>query len=468
VNFSNGALAGGFGVSNAGGKIVVDGSGFVHKTDTETIAGDKTLSGNTTFTGTTTVTNSTSTGTASTITAASLTSGQALNVQTDSAFTTGAGTGFFYNGGTPDTSKGATTISSTGAFTGTLVALTADHTQTGTVLGISAQALTTGKAVDVSLGTLYSGTTDAQGSIGAVNIRAKSFTGNVFNVSAEGAAGATGANLANFKSNQINGNVVNVTGDSITTGNGVNISTTGLSGTGSAGGKAVAVTVGTAGTPIYVSTATSGYAGNVIDLWANNASKFSVTEAGTLTLAGNLLVRGGTITGPTSGAFAIDNGNASAINLGNASGLAPINIGTANASTVTIGRAAKTTTIGGPLSVLGATITGPTSGAFAIDNGNASAINIGNASGLAPINIGTANASTVTIGRSTQATVVNGTLQSVGDFTVGSPVKLTITAATGDVTAAGFGLFGSSAANQIKLLGAANGSPVQIAALGAS
>src|SRR5439155_15680630 len=161
-----------------------------------------------------------------------------------------------------------------------------------------------------------------------------------------------------------------------------------------AGGKAIAVAVGTAGTPIYVSTAGASYTGNLIDLQANGASKFSVNELGK--------------------------------------------------------------------------ITGPTTGAFAIDNGNASAINIGNASGLAPINIGTANASTVTIGRSTQATVVNGTLQSVGDFTVGSPVKLTITAATGDVTAAGFGLFGSSAANQIKLLGAANGSPVQIAALGAS
>src|SRR5207249_4920338 len=256
-------------------------------------------------------------------------------------------------------------------------------------LGISAQALTTGKAVDVQLGTLYSGTTDGQGSIGAVNIRAKSFTGNVFNVSAEGAAGATGANLANFKSNQINGNVVNITGNSITTGNGVNISATSLSGTGAAGGKAIAVAVGTAGTPIYVSTAGAIYTGNLIDLQANGASKFSVNELGKITgpTTGAFAIDNGNasainigngsglapintanITGPTTGPFAIDNGNASAINFGNASGLAPINIGTANASTVTIGRAATTTTIGGPLSILGATVTGPTSGTFAIDN----------------------------------------------------------------------------------------------------
>src|SRR5207248_11483895 len=183
----------------------------------------------------------------------------------------------------------------------------------------------------------------------------------------------------------------------------------------------IEVAVGTAGTPIYVSTAGAGYTGNLIDLQANGASKFSVNELGK-------------ITGPTTGAFAIDNGNASAINIGNASGAAPINIGTANASTVTIGRAATTTTIGGPLSILGATVTGPTSGTFAIGNGNASAINIGNASGVAPINIGTANASTVTIGRAATTTTIGGPLSILG-ATVTGPTSGTFAIDNGNASA---------------------------------
>src|SRR5207248_3155196 len=166
-------------------------------------------------------------------------------------------------------------------------------------------------------------------------------------------------------------------------------------------------------------------------------------------------VRGASITGPSAGTFAIDNGNASAINLGNNSGAAPINIGTANAGAVSIGRAATTTVVNGPLSILGAAVTGPTSGTFSIDNGNAS-----------PINIGTANAGQISIGRGTQATVVNSTLQSVGDFTVGSPVKLTITAATGDVAGNGLGTFGGGLANQIRLSGSATTAPVVMSALG--
>src|SRR5207248_2986765 len=155
---------------------------------------------------------------------------------------------------------------------------------------------------------------------------------------------------------------------------------------------------------------------------ANGASKFSVNELGK-------------ITGPTTGAFAIDNGNASAINIGNASGAAPINIGTANAGTVTIGRPTHTTRIGGPLSIPGATATGPPTAAFAIDNGNASAINIGNASGAAPINIGTANAGTVTIGRSTQNTQIAGTLGSTGLITASNGLTVSV----GSVTVTPFG-----------------------------
>ena len=115
-------------------------------------------------------------GTASSIsTGNGLTTGQALSVNTgSSAFSTGAGSGFFYGGGS-DSLTGATNFRSTGNFTGTLVALTADQTTAGTVLGISAQSLTSGKAIDVSLGTLYAGTTDAVAgyTIGAVNVRAQ-------------------------------------------------------------------------------------------------------------------------------------------------------------------------------------------------------------------------------------------------------------------------------------------------------
>lgn len=175
--------------------------------------------------------------TASTITTGNgLTTGQSLAVDTgNSTFSTGSGTGFFYGGAT-DSYKGANTFSSTGNFTGTLVALTADRTTAGTVLGISAQNLTTGKAIDVSLGALYSGTSDAQGTIGAVNVRAQSFTGNVFNVSASGAGSAT-ANLANFQSTQLAGQVLNVNATQLTSG------------------RAVAVTLGTQGTGLYLNTA---------------------------------------------------------------------------------------------------------------------------------------------------------------------------------------------------------------------
>src|SRR5206468_1937483 len=128
--------------------------------------------------------------------------------------------------------------------------------------------------------------------------------------------------------------------------------------------------------------------------------------------------------------------------------------------------ASGNTTLGGTLTVRGASITGPSAGAFAIDNGNASAINLGNNSGAAPINIGTANAGQISIGRSTQATVVNSTLQSVGDLTVGSPVKLTITATTGDLAGNGLGTFGGGLANQIRLSGSATTAPVVLSALG--
>src|SRR5437879_13466380 len=61
---------------------------------------------------------------------------------------------------------------------------------------------------------------------------------------------------------------------------------------------------------------------------------------------------------------------------------------------------------------------------------------------------------------------VTGTITATSDLTVGSPTKLTVTGSTGDVTSSGFGSFGGSSANQVKLLGAATGLPVQVSALG--
>ena len=46
---------------------------------------------------------------------------------------------------------------------------------------------------------------------------------------------------------------------------------------------------------------------------------------------------------------------------------------------------------------------------------------------------------------------VTGTLTTTSDLTVGSPTKLTVTGSTGGVTSSGFGSFGWSSTNQIKL-----------------
>src|SRR5207244_5163116 len=136
-----------------------------------------------------------------------------------------AGRGFFY-GGTTGSYQGATTFSSTGAFTGTLVALTADTTTVGTILGISGQSLTgVGKAVDVSLGN-YFGTADSKSGAGytsgAVNVRAQSYSGNIFNVSASGASSSTGS-LANLQSNQLAGQILNIDAQSLTSGKAINV-----------------------------------------------------------------------------------------------------------------------------------------------------------------------------------------------------------------------------------------------------
>ncbi|MDQ2914020.1 MAG: hypothetical protein M3T56_12285, partial [Chloroflexota bacterium] len=248
-------------------------------------SGDQTIAGNKTFTGTTTL-GTTNVGNTTVANGSTLAVGNSSNSITTetiasvntgaSTFSTGSGTGFFYGGAT-DSYKGATTISSTGNFTGTLVALTADRTTAGTVLGISAENLTTGKAIDVMLGTLYNGGSDADGPIGAVNIRAKSFTNNVLNVTASGAAGAS-SNLVNFTSPQLAGQVLNVDAQSLTTG------------------KAVKVTLGNAGTGFYLNTAAgfSGAGNSLIQLQLNGVDKLRVDAAGNTTLGGTLAVTGAT------------------------------------------------------------------------------------------------------------------------------------------------------------------------------
>lgn len=413
VDFTNG-----FVVSGAGSTVTVDGSGFLRTTGNQSASGDKTFSGSTTFTGTVTNSNATTTGTNTSIgTGNGLTSGQALSVSTGSStFGTGSGTGFFY-GGASDSYAGAVTISNTGAFTGTLLALTADATTSGTVLGISAQSLTSGKAIDVMLGTLYSGTSDAQGTIGAVNVRAQSFTGNVFNVSASGAGGPS-ANLANFQSTQLAGNVVNVSGISLTTG------------------TAVSVLLGTSGTGELINTA-AGYTGNLLDLRVNNTPVFSVNQAGDTSVGGTLAVSGNATVGGTLGVA----GNTT---LGGTLGVA----GDVRVNTNKLTIAAAT-----------GNITGPNSGGWTIDNGNASAINIG-----------TGAATTINIGRTGQSTVVGGALTSTQTFIVGpgAPNQFSVSSTTGNVTAQGTGQFGSSSANSVNLSGAANGSPVVLSAIGAT
>jgi len=508
VDFTNG-----FVLTQTGSTITVDGSGFVHRTGSinESVDGNKTFTGDTTLANTTvsngkTVavgdsSNTTSTGTLVGVnTGNGLTSGQAFNVNTGtSTFTTGntqdvgnATRGFFYGGAT-GSYAGAVTISNSGAFTGTLVALTADSTTTGTVLGISAKNLTSGKAIDVALGTLYSGTTDSLGTIGAVNIRAQSFTGNILNVSAIG-VGAAASNLVNFQSNQLAGNVLRLDGQQLTSGN------------------AVSVLLGTAGNGYLLNT-TGGYTGSLIDLQVNSVSKFKVDEAGNTTVGGTLGVAGdvtvntnkliinattGAITGPNAGAFSIDNGNASAINiggttattvnigrsdqiqalLGNATVAGTLGVGgdfAVNTSKFAVTAASGNTVVAGTLGVAGdvtvntnrltinattGAIAGPNSGAFTIDNGNASAINLG-----------TATATTINIGRTGQSTVVGGVLTSTETFVVGpgTPNKLVVSSTTGNLTSQGIGQFGSTSANYVSLSGAASGgNPVVLQAFGAS
>lgn len=197
---------------------------------------------------------------------------------------TGSGTFSYSNDGA--FSGTAFGISSTGSFTGTLFGLTADNTTSGTILGISGTGLTDGKAIDVTLGSLYSGGNGGT-DLGAVNISAGAYTGNILNVSSTSAAvDPTGSSLARFASPQIGGTLVNVSATGLLEAN---------------NGRAVSVDLGdnaAGGTGLYV-TAGSSYTGAFIDLVRGGTSRFSIDESGNVTAAGALDVTGAATVGGT-------------------------------------------------------------------------------------------------------------------------------------------------------------------------
>jgi hypothetical protein len=437
VRFTNGVTA--TDVAGVRTDVTVDNTVVAFLTGAQTLD-QKTLtnSGNVGLANGSTLAVGSGTNTLTTQTAASistgdgLTTGKAVAVDTGaSTFSTGSGTGFTCASacGTGaagfnslDSLTGAFGVRSTGAFTGTLFALTADQTTAGTVLGISANKLTSGKAIDVQLGALYSGT-------GAINVRAEAYTGTILNVTSNSLAAAATQKLANVSSPQIGGTLLNVSDTGAYAGTGVvsvdanaatnativNVSATGLS---NPAAKALSITTGTAGTGIFVNTQ-AAYVGNLIDLQASGSSQFSVTQTGATTVGGTLAVHGASITGPIAGAFTIDNGNPSAINIGGST-----------AATLNLGKSGQIQALLGNVTVAG-TLTGQTGGAFTIDNGIPSAINIGGST-----------AATLNLGKSGQIQALLGNVTVAGTLT--GPMATVFTIDNGNASAINIG--GSTAA----------------------
>jgi len=435
VRFTNGVTA--TDVAGVRTDVTVDNTVVAFLTGAQTLD-QKTLtnSGNVGLANGSTLAVGSGTNTLTTQTAASistgdgLTTGKAVAVDTGaSTFSTGSGTGFTCASacGTGaagfnslDSLTGAFGVRSTGAFTGTLFALTADQTTAGTVLGISANKLTSGKAIDVQLGALYSGT-------GAINVRAEAYTGTILNVTSNSLAAAATQKLANVSSPQIGGTLLNVSDTGAYAGTGVvsvdanaatnativNVSATGLS---NPAAKALSITTGTAGTGIFVNTQ-AAYVGNLIDLQASGSSQFSVTQTGATTVGGTLAVHGASITGPIAGAFTIDNGNPSAINIGGST-----------AATLNLGKSGQIQALLGNVTVAG-TLTGPMATVFTIDNGNASAINIGGST-AATLNLGKSGQTQALLGNVTVAGTLTG--PTAGAFTIdnGNPSAINIGGST--------------------------------------
>jgi hypothetical protein len=398
----------------------------------------------------------------------SATSG-AFTSTNNTAFTTGAGTGFYYGGATGSL-VGQNTISSTGAFTGTLLALTADSTQTGTILGISGQSLTTGKAIDISLGAAYNlaGNDSTGQHAGAVNVRAGAYNGNVFNVLSTAGTGASTMNLANLESGQIDGQllnikatgayagsagtgILNITANTATGGTIARISATSLTG---ATNQALSITLGTSSsaTAILANTGAT-YTGNLIDLQMLGASQFKVNNVAT-TVAGNLL-------GSNAVAFQIDATTGLPIKLGT----------TVGTGTVNVSRTGQNTSVGGSLTVAQTLIvTGSTpSNAFVVDDitGDVTAQGIGS--------FGPALGDRLLV-RGASAGTNSVQIQSAGP--VGDP-NVAITLApkgTGRVKVLGTNggldvdndiVAGAALVNKVQLLGGAGtGVPVQVKAFG--
>src|SRR5207244_1700498 len=128
----------------------------------------------------------------------------------------------------------------------------------------------------------------------------QSYSGNIFNVSASGASSSTGT-LANLQSNQLSGQILNVDATALTTG------------------KALKVTLGTAGTAFFVNT--GAYTGTLVDLQVNSVSKFNIDQAGNVTIGGTLTVPStltlgnGTVTGTLLNAFTNTGGTDTAFKL---------------------------------------------------------------------------------------------------------------------------------------------------------
>ncbi|HET8568882.1 MAG TPA: hypothetical protein VFM93_07850 [Candidatus Limnocylindria bacterium] len=340
------------------------------------------------------------------------TTGNAVNISTGNGITSGAGdisgsalnintgSSTFSNGADLSLTGGAINVTSTGAFggisneaslvriqstgnfTGALVRLVADSTQTGTILGISGTSLTTGRAIDVNLGSLYSGQTDVQGAIGAVNIRSGAFTGNILSVSAKAAGAGATSNLVQFQSPQIDGRLLNInvtgaysgagavniastaavtgtlqaiTANSATSGTLLSLSGTGLTtgsglqvaiGTATNGGgadpavqKAGKVVLGTTGTGLYVNTA-AGYTGNFFDLRKDGTQMFAVNQAGDLTTQGGITLNGSF---QQIGAGTLSTGTG-AVSLNGLTTVAPTGLATETALTVNTGNGVTTGT----------------------------------------------------------------------------------------------------------------------------
>ena len=316
-----------------------------------------------------------------------------------------------------DSYSGAFTIKSTQDFTGTLFALTADHTTAGTILGISANALTTGKAVDVQLGALYSGAS-------AFNIRAEAYSGTIFNVSSNSAATATTQKLANVSSPQLGGTLVNIGAAGLLSAN---------------TGRALAIDLGnnaSGGTGLFMNTGAS-YTGSFIDLLRNSASKFSVSEAGNTAVAGTLGVTGATTLSSTLGVTGAATLSSTLDVTGNTTVGGTLGVTGAGTFSSTLGVTGATTLSGGltvnnngsitqtgsgtlssgtgAVSLNGLTTISPSGG---VTTGTAATISTGNA-------LSSGKALNIDTGSSTFTTAGAVSISNTGNVLTGTLVKLT-------------------------------------------